>query len=112
MDFGGLRVGFGGCAEDVEAGDAAVEPEAGDVGDVSGWDVGVEIEEDPEVAAAGLVDEVVEIVEGADGGVDGLGMGGVEGDFGEKKRVDAEGLDVVKVPGEAVEAAAVRWGRS
>ena len=70
-------MGFGGGADDVEAGDAAVEPEAGDVGEIGGGDVGVEVEQDADVVAAGFVDEVVEIVEGAVGGVDGLGVGGV-----------------------------------
>ena len=80
-EFGGLGVGFGASAEDVEAGDAAVEPEAGYIGDVSGWDVGVEVEEDAEVAAAGLVNEVVEIVEGADRRGRWIGVGGIEGDL-------------------------------
>jgi len=56
--------------------------------------------------AAGFVDEVVEIVEGAVGGVDGLGVGGVGLDGGEKEGVGAEGVDVVEALGYAVEAAA------
>src|SRR5260370_1262324 len=72
----GGGVGFwGGCGVGgvggVEAGDAAVEPEVGGGGEVGG---GFQVEEDSDVVAAGLVDEVVEIVEGAEGGVDGLGL--------------------------------------
>ena len=33
-EFGGLCVGFRGCADDVKAGDAAVEPETRDVGEI------------------------------------------------------------------------------
>ena len=104
-DFGDLGVGLGRGADDVEAGDAAVEPEAGYVGEVSGWDVGVEVEQDAEVAAAGFVDEIVEIVEGAVGGVDRLRVRGVGRDFGEKDGVCAEGVDVVEALGDAVKAA-------
>ncbi len=103
--FGGLGVGLGRGADDVEAGDAAVEPEAGYVGDVGGGDFGVEVEQDADVAAAGFVDEVVEIVEGAVGGVDGLGVGGVGLDGGEEEGVGAEGVDVVEALGYAVETA-------
>ena len=102
----GLGVGGVAGTGDVEAGDATVEPEAGYVGEVGGGDLGVEVEEDAEVAAAGLVDEVVEIVEGAEGGVDGLGVGGVGLDGGEEDGVDTEGLDVVEALGDAVERAA------
>ena len=56
--------------------------------------------------AAGFVDEVVEIVEGAVGRVDGLGVGGVGLDGGEEEGVDTEGVDVVEMLGDAVEAAA------
>ena len=104
--FGGLGVGFGGGAGDVEAGDAAVEPEARDVGEIGGGDVGVEVEQDADVVAAGFVDEVVEIVEGAVGGVDGLCVGGVGLDGGEEQDVGAERLDVFEVLGDAVETAA------
>jgi len=102
--FGGLGVGLGRGTDDVEAGDAAVEPEAGYVGQVGGGDLGVEVEQDADVAAAGLVDEVVEIVEGAVGGFDGLGVGGVGLDGGEEEGVGAEGMDVVEALGYAVEA--------
>ncbi len=95
--FGGLGVGFGSGADDVEAGDAAVEPEAGYVGKIGGGNFGVEIEQDADVVTAGLVDEVVEIVEGAVGGVDGLGVGSVGLDGGEEEGVDAEGLNVVEM---------------
>lgn len=64
--------GLGGVG-DVEAGDAAVEPEAGGGGEV-GVGFGLEIDEDADAVAAGLVDEVVEIVKSAEGGVDGLGV--------------------------------------
>ncbi len=56
-----------GIADDVEASDAAVEPEAGDVGEVGCGDGGIKVEEDTDVAAAGFVDEVVETIEGAEG---------------------------------------------
>ncbi len=102
----GLGMGFGGGAVDVEAGDAAVEPEAGDVGKICGGDVGVEVEEDADVVAAGLVDEVVEIVEGAVGRVDGLGVGGVGLDGSEEQGVCAERVDVIEMLGDAVETAA------
>jgi hypothetical protein len=101
-------VGLGSGADEVEAGDAAVEPETGYVGEVGGGDVGVEVEQDADVAAAGFVDEVVEIVEGAVGGVDGLGVGGVGLDGGEEEGVGAEGVDVVEALGDAVEAAGCR----
>ena len=61
---------------------------------------------DADVVAAGFVDEVVEIVEGAIGRVDGLRVGGVGLDGGEEEAVDAEGLDVVETLGDAVETAA------
>ena len=66
-EFGGLSVSFGSGADDVKAGDAAVEPETGYVGKIGGGNFGVEVEQDANVVAAGLVDEVVKIVEGAVG---------------------------------------------
>jgi hypothetical protein len=59
--------------------------------------------------AAGFVDEVVEIVEGTEGWVDGLGVSGVGLEGGEEEAIDAEGLDVVEVLSDAVEAAAAGW---
>jgi hypothetical protein len=112
-NLGCLCVGLGRDAGDVEAGDAAIEPEAGYVWSVSRGDFGVKIEEDADVVAAGLVDEVVEIVEGAVGWIDFLGVGSVRLDGGKEDRVGAEGLDVVEMLGDAVEAAAccgVDWG--
>ncbi len=106
-EFCGLSVGFGSGADDVKAGDAAVEPEAGYVGKIGGGNFGVEVEQDADVVAAGLVDEVVEIVEGAVGGVDGLRVGCVGLDGGEEEAVGTEGLDVVEMLGDAVETAAV-----
>ena len=50
---------FASCPDNVEAGDAAVEPEAGDVGNISNGNVGIEIEQDANVAATGFVNEVV-----------------------------------------------------
>src|SRR5437899_2827448 len=44
--FGGLGAGLRRGADDVEAGDTAIEPEAGYVGEVGGGDVGVEVEQD------------------------------------------------------------------
>jgi hypothetical protein len=106
-EFGGLGVGFRGGADDVEARDATVQPEASDVRKVGGRDVRVEVEEDSDVVAAGFVDEVVEIIEGAIGGVDGLCVVGVGLDGSEQERVGAEGLDVVEVLSHAVETTAV-----
>ena len=103
-----LSVGFGGGADDVEAGDAAVEPEAGDVGEVGGGDVRVEVEKDADVAAAGFVDEVVEIVEGAIGGVEGLGVGRVRLEGGKEDGVGAEGVNVVEMLRDAMESCR-RW---
>ena len=89
----------------MEAGDAAVKPEAGYVGHVGGGNVRVEVEQDADVVAAGFVDEVVEIVEGTVDGVDGLCVRGVGLDGGEEDGVGAEGVDVVETLGNAVEAA-------
>ena len=92
----------------MESGYASVEPEAGCCGEVGG--VGVQFEEDSDVVAAGLVDEVVEIVEGSEGGVDGLGVGGVWLEGGQEKGVGSEGVDVVEALGQTlyvVEAARV-----
>ena len=58
--------------------------------------------------AAGFVDEVVEIVQGAVGRVDGLGVGGVGLNDREEDGVNAEGLDVVEALGDTVETAAAR----
>jgi hypothetical protein len=106
--LGGLGVGFGGGSGDVETGDAAVEPEAGDIGKVGGGDFGIEIEQNADVVTAGFMDKVVEIVECAVGWVDGLGMGSVWLDDREQKGVDAKGLDVVEMLGDAMETAAAR----
>jgi hypothetical protein len=70
--------------------------------------VRVEVEQDADVAAAGFVDEVVEIVEGAVDGVDGLRVRGIWLDGGEEDGVGAEGMDVVEALGDAVETAG-RW---
>jgi hypothetical protein len=104
--FGGLGVGLGGGSDDVEPGDAAVKPEAGDVGEIGGGDFGVEVEQDADVAAASFVDEVVEIVEGPVDGVEGLGVGRVGLECGEKESVNAEGLNVVQTLGDTVDTAA------
>jgi len=67
---------FGGGGG-MEAGYSAVEPEVGGGGWVgSGFEIFevFEIKENADVETAGLVDEVVEIVEGAQGRVDGLGV--------------------------------------
>ena len=104
--LGDLGAGFGSGADDVEAGDAAVEPETGHVGKVDGGDVGVEVEQDADVAAAGFVDEVVEIVEGTVDGVEGLGVIGVWLESGEEKSIGAEGPNVIKMLDDTVKAAA------
>jgi hypothetical protein len=68
--------------------------------------VRVEVKENANVVAAGLVDEVVEIVEGAVDGVDGLSVRGVGLDGSEEEGVGAEGLDVIEALGDTVKAAA------
>ena len=64
--------GLGGVG-DMEAGDAAVEPEASGGGEV-GVGFGLEVDEDADAVAASLVDEVIEIVKSAEGWVNGLGI--------------------------------------
>src|SRR5215472_6386802 len=66
----------GGGSGDVEAGYSVGEPEAGDGGEVGG--LGVESDQDTEAAVAGLMDEVVEVVCGADCRVDVSGGDAVE----------------------------------
>src|ERR1700722_4068587 len=88
----------------MQAGDAAVEPEAGDRGEVG--DARDEIEQDTDVAATGLVDEIVEVVNRSQSGVDRLGVSGVGLDGGEEERVDSQGVEIVEALGEAVEGAA------
>jgi hypothetical protein len=90
----------------VKASDAPVEPEAGDVGQVGGGDRGVEIEQDAEVAAAGLSKEVIEVVQGAEAWGDLLRVGGIGLQLGEENCVGAERVDVVEARGNAVDAAA------
>jgi hypothetical protein len=104
--FGDLGVGLGGGSDDVEPGDAAIEPEAGDVGEIGGGNFRVEVEQDADVAAASFVDEFVEIVEGTVDEVEGLGMGRVGLECGEKESVNAEGVNVVETLGDTVETAA------
>jgi hypothetical protein len=103
---GGLGVRGVGCTDDVEASDAAVEPEAGDVGHVGDGDLRVKVEQDANVVAAGFVDEVVEIVQGAVCGVDGLGVRGAGLDGSEEERVDTKGTEVIETLSHSVEAAA------
>ena len=86
--------------------DAAIEPEASDVRQVGGGDVWIEIEEDADVAAAGFVNEIVEIVESAVAGVEGLGVCCVGLKGGEEEGVGAEGVDVVEMLDDAMEGAA------
>src|ERR1700722_8933782 len=62
----GLGTGSVIGAGDVEAGDAAVEPETCDVGQVGGGNRGVEIEKDAEMAAAGFSEKIIEVVQGAE----------------------------------------------
>jgi hypothetical protein len=88
----------------MQAGDAPVEPEAGDRGEVGG--ARGEVEQDAYVATTGLMDEIVEVVNGSQGGVDRLGVGGVGLDGGEEKRVDSQRVEIVEALGEAVEGAA------
>ena len=104
--FGDLGVGLGGGSDHVEPGDAAIEPEAGDVREIGGGDFRVEVEQDADVAAASFVDEVVEIVESPVDGVEGLGVGRVGLERGEKESVNTEGVNVVETLGDTVESAA------
>ena len=57
------------------------------------------------------MDEVVEIVEGSEGGVDclGVGVGGVGLERGEEEGVDAEGVDVVEALGDALYVIEAAW---
>ncbi len=100
------RVSFGRGADDVEAGDAAVEPEAGDVGEIGRGNLGIEVKQDADVVTAGLVDEVIEVVKGAVRRVDRLRVGGIRLDGGEEEGVDAERLNVVEALGDSAETAA------
>ena len=104
--FRGLSVSFGRGADDVEAGNTAVEPEAGDVGEVGAGNLGIEVKQDTDVMTTGLVDEVVKVVEGAIGRVDGLSVGSIRLDGGEEEGVDTERLNVVEALSDSVETAA------
>jgi hypothetical protein len=66
--------------------------------------MGVEVEKNPDLVAARVVDEVVEIIEGSEGGIYGLCVGGVGLNGSKEDGVDAEGLNVVEALGDAVEA--------
>ena len=89
----------------MEAGHAAIEPVARDAGEVDGGRQFAEVDQNAHIAAAGLVDQLVEIVEGAYGGIDGLGMGGVELEAREKDGVAADGVNVVEMLGDPEKAA-------
>jgi hypothetical protein len=96
-----------GRADHVKAGDASIEPEAGEGRHIGVGDLRVKIEQDTDIVAACFVDEVVEIVEGAVCGIDGLGVGEVELNGGKEECVDAEGVEIVETLSYAVKAAAV-----
>ena len=99
----------GGCggsgAGKVQTGDAAVEPEAGDKGKVVGA-AGGEVKQDADVVAAGLVDQIVKVVEGSQGWIDRLGLGRVGLDGSEEDGVDTQGMEVVEMLRDAAEGAA------
>ncbi len=61
-----------------------------------------------EVAAAGLVDQVVKIVERAIRRRDRRRLAGIQRNMGKEKRIDAERLDVVEVLCNAMQSAAAR----
>ena len=75
--------------------------------------VGDEVEDDSEVAGVGLMEEFVEIGEGAEDGVDGGVVGDVVAEVGhgrgvegaDPEGVDAEGDEVVEAGGDAGEIA-------
>jgi hypothetical protein len=103
----GLAMREVGRADDVKAGDAVIEPEADDGERIGVGALRVEIEQDADVATAGFVDEVVEIVECAVGRIDGLSVGEVELNGGEEDCVDAERVEIVETLSYAVEATAI-----
>ena len=92
--LGVLRAG-GGRGDEAEAGDSAGEPEAGGWGEIGGGGGGGEGDEDTDAAAAGLMDELVEVVEGGSwrerGGQRGRGY---------DERVDAEGVQGIEAGGD------------
>ena len=90
----------------VQAGDAAVEPEAGDESQVVGAARG-QIEKDANVVAARLMDQIVEIFEGSEGGINCLGLGRVGLDGSEEDGIDAQGVEVVEALGDAAKGTAV-----
>jgi hypothetical protein len=90
----------------VEAGDAEVEPETCDVGQVRDGNRRVEIEKDAEMAAAGFAEKIIEVVQGAEVWGDLLCVGGVGLERSEEDGVGAEGVNVVEALGDAVQTAA------
>jgi hypothetical protein len=104
----GLGTGSLAGARDVKASDAAVEPEASDVGQVGGRDSGIEIEQDAEVATAGFSEEIIEVVESAKAWGDLLRVSGIGLQRSKENSIGAERVNVVEARGDAVDAASAR----
>jgi hypothetical protein len=90
----------------VQARYAAVEPEASDGAEISS--PRCEVKQDADVVAAGLVDEIIKVFEGAKSGIDRLGLGRIGLEGGEEECVDAKGMEVVEAFGEAVKGTTFR----
>ena len=99
--LGVLRAG-GGWGDEAEAGDSAAEPEAGGWGEIGGGGGGGEGDEDTDAAAAGLMDELVEVVEGGSWRERG-GQRGSEYD----ECVNAEGVQGIEAGGDGFEVGAL-----
>ena len=93
-DLGELRAGSG-RGDEVETGDSAGEPEARNCRKIGGDGGGGEGGEDTDSAAAGLMDQLVEVVEG---GIR-LERGGQRG-HGDDERIDAEGAQGIETGGD------------
>lgn len=97
--LGGFRGGSGGGGE-MQAGDAAGEPEAGEAGEVCGGGWRFDGEDDADAVGAGLAEKMVEVVEVGHGAV---AAGSGEGGRGKQQGIDAEGAQGVETDGEGFE---------
>ena len=88
-----------GGSNRVQTGDAAIKPEAGHGGEVRSAGSQSYVEQDADIVAAGLMNQIVEIVESSDGGIDRLRIGGIWLDGSEEDCVDAQGVEVFKASG-------------
>ena len=98
--------GGGGRGDEAEAGDSAGEPEAGGGGEIGGGGGGGEGDEDTDAAAAGLMDELVEVVEGGS-----WRERAGQRRHGDDERVDAEGVQGIEAGGDGF-VVALCWSRS